>query len=312
MKKFYGETQTFSTAPKWAMTLLMLAILAGCGGNDNSANTPAGAGGGSGSGSGNGGGTGTGADTAGSICGGAGCVNIGTAANYVILAKTGVSTVPNSVITGNIGLSPAATSYLTGWSLIPEPTNTFDTSAQVAAPGQLYAADMVGGTTSADLGAAVLDMQAAYTEAAGMAPAGGALVYAACPGAGAMSDVNDALASGGSFNVTGIGAGVYTCPVNVTIPGTLTLNGSATDVWVFQIAGTLTEASAVNVNLTGGALPQNVFWQASGGVTIGTTALLQGVILSQTAIAVQTGATVNGRLLAQSAVTLEQATVTAP
>jgi len=66
------------------------------------------------------------------------------------------------------------------------------------------------------------------------------------------------------------------------------------------------------VTLIGGALPKNVFWQVAGVVDIGTTALMQGVILAQTAINLQTGATVNGRLLAQSAVTLDAATVTAP
>ena len=127
-----------------------------------------------------------------------------------------------------------------------------------------------------------------------------------------MSDVNDALPVGGSFPVTGLPAGVYTCTVGVTIPGNLTLNGTATDVWVFKIAGTLTQSNATQVNLTGGALPKNVFWQVSGTVDIGTTALMQGVILAQTNIAVRTGATIKGRLLAQTAVTLDQSTVTAP
>ena len=118
-----------------------------------------------------------------------------------------------------------------------------------------------------------------------------------------MSDVND----GGALL-----GGVYTCAVNVTIPGNLTLMGSATDVWVFRITGTLTQASATKVLLAGGALPKNVFWQVSGAVTIGTTASMQGVVLAKTNIAVQTGGTVTGRLLAQTAVTLDTATVKAP
>jgi hypothetical protein len=64
--------------------------------------------------------------------------------------------------------------------------------------------------------------------------------------------------------------------------------------------------------LSGGALPKNVFWQVAQGVDIGTTALMQGVILGKTLINLQTGATANGRLLAQSAVTLDQNTVTIP
>ena len=66
------------------------------------------------------------------------------------------------------------------------------------------------------------------------------------------------------------------------------------------------------LTLTGGALPQNVFWQSAGDVSIGTTAHFEGVMLAKTLIAVKTGATVNGRLLAQTEVTLQKNTVTQP
>lgn len=276
----------------WSMTLLATALMAGCGGGGGSLAV-----GGASSG------------PVGAVCAGASCVNLGTAANYVILAKTGVSTVPGSVVTGNIGVSPAARTFLTGWSLIAEPTDTAYTSAQVVGGGHLYAADMVGGTTSVDLTTAVGNMQTAYTNAGLMATAGGGLT-AACPGAGAMSDVNDNV--GGVFPITGLPAGVYACALDVTIPGTLTLNGSATDVWVFNITGKLTQANGIHVNLGGAALAKNVFWVVSGTVDVGTTAILQGVILAQTNIAIRTGATVNGRLLAQTAVTLDSTTLTVP
>ncbi|MDD2915210.1 MAG: Ig-like domain-containing protein [Gallionella sp.] len=240
------------------------------------------------------------AAASGGVCVGASCVNLGTAANYVILAKTGADSIPNSVVTGNVGVSPIARAGLTGWSLIAEPTDTFYTSAQVT--GKLYAADMVGGTTSSDLSTAVGDMATAYTAAAAKAPSGGGLVTA-CPGVGAMSDATD----GGP-----LAAGVYTCAVNVTIPGNLTLNGTATDVWVFQITGKLTQANGTSVLLTGGALAKNVFWQVSDVVDIGTTAHMEGNILAQTNIALRTGATINGRLLAQTAVTLDTSAVTQP
>ena len=281
---------SFSRPRTWFMALVLAAFVAGCGGG------------------GGGGGTAGPAPTTagGGVCSGAGCVSLGsagtlgTAAGYAILAKTGVSTTGTTAVIGNVGVSPAARGSLTGWSLISEPTDTSFTSARVAAPGKLYAADNVGGTTSVDLTTAVGSMQTAYTDAAGKAPAGGGLLTA-CPGAG-------------SFGGLTITAGVYTCTVTVLIPSStiVTLNGSATDVWVFQISQGLTQSAATQVNLTGGALPKNVFWQVAGVVNIGTTALMQGVILAQTAINLQTGATVNGRLLAQSAVTLDAATVTAP
>ena len=278
-----------TTRGGFKLTLLLSALLAGCGG---------GGGGGSG-GVGGGGGSGP----TGAVCtGGAACVSLGAAgslgaaAGYAILAKAGVSTIPNSVVTGNVGLSPAARGFLTGWSLITEPTDTFFTSAQVVASGKLFADDNVGGTTKADLGTAVLSMEAAYTEAAGK-PAG------PCPGAGIFDGTV----------VPPLAPGVYTCAIpDVTIPTNFTLNGNATDVWVFQITGNLTQSNATQVILTGGALPQNVFWQVSGIANVGTTATMRGVILSQTQIILQTGATAIGRLLAQTQVVLDQNTVTVP
>lgn len=96
------------------------------------------------------------------------------------------------------------------------------------------------------------------------------------------------------------------------IPTNVTLHGSSTDVWIFQIAQGLTMNSATKILLTGGALPKNVFWQVSGGVALDTTAHLEGIVLSQTAITLATGASVNGRLLAQTAVTLAKSTVVEP
>lgn len=275
------------------MTLLAASLLAifvaGCGGG----------GGGGGGSAATGAGAGAGAGASGNVCsGGAACVslgaagNLGAAAGYAILAKSGVSTVPSSIVTGNIGLSPAARGFLTQWSETSDVTDTFATSTQVVAPFRLYASDYVGGTTTADLGTAVLSMEGAYTAATAKPPG-------PCAGVGNLGGLT-------------LAPGVYTCAVNVTIPTNVTLNGNATDVWVFQITGSLTQAAATQVILTGGALPQNVFWQVSDVVTIGTTATMRGVILAQTNIAVQTGATVIGRLLAQTAVTLDQATVTQP
>jgi hypothetical protein len=86
--------------------------------------------------------------------------------------------------------------------------------------------------------------------------------------------------------------------------------GGPDDVWIFQVGGTLTQASATTVRLTGGALAKNVFWQTAGAVDIGTTAHFEGTILSQTMITMNTGASTNGRLLAQTQVALQKSTVT--
>lgn len=230
------------------------------------------------------------------VAGGPAPVLLGAAANYAILVKTGISTVPSSVVTGNVGVSPAARTYLTGWSLITEPTDTYFTSAQVVYPGKLYAADNVGGTTSADLGTAVLNMGTAYTDAAGRT---------------ATSSATSNVGAGTLTSLT-LTPGVYEWGSNVNIPTDLTLNGNATDVWIFKVAGTLTMAAAKNVILTGGALPQNIFWQVSGAVNVGTGTHFEGVILGQTSITFGNLASINGRLLAQTAVVLDATTVTQP
>ena len=106
--------------------------------------------------------------------------------------------------------------------------------------------------------------------------------------------------------------GLYKWGTGVSIAKNVTLSGGPNDVWIFQVAGTLNQASATHVTLAGGALPQNVFWQVAGAVTIGTAAHFEGVVLAKTLIAVDTGASVNGRLLAQTAVTLQKNAVNQP
>jgi hypothetical protein len=118
----------------------------------------------------------------------------------------------------------------------------------------------------------------------------------------------------GAGDISGmtLAAGVYKWGTGIVINSDVTLNGSATDVWIFQIAQDITQASATSVRLTGGALAKNVFWQAFGIVSLDTTAHMEGIIIANTAITLNTGATVNGRLLAGTGVTLIQNAVTQP
>jgi len=106
--------------------------------------------------------------------------------------------------------------------------------------------------------------------------------------------------------------GLYKWGTGLLISSDVTLSGGPNDVWIFQVAGTFNQANATRVTLTGGALPKNIFWQVAGAMTIGTTAHFEGIALAKTLIAANTGASVNGRLLAQTAVTLQMNTVTQP
>ncbi|MGA1977079.1 MAG: ice-binding family protein [Bacteroidales bacterium] len=216
-------------------------------------------------------------------------VNLGTAGNYLILAKTEITNIATSALTGDLGLSPAATSYITGFAL----TNAtgYATSSQVT--GNIFAADMVS-PTPVTLTTAVNNMVTGYNDAAGRP----------------SPDFSEL----GTGNIGGktLVSGLYKWTNNVTIPSDVTISGSATDVWIFQIAGNLTMSSAKNITLIGGALAKNIFWQVAGTVTLGTTAHFEGIILSMTSITFQTGASMNGRALAQTAVILNQNIITQP
>ena len=269
---------------KTAAVMLLLACAAGCGsvssqttgdGGPSDAKSSTGGSGGAG-----------GVPTAGSVM----AVNLRTAGNYVILAESGISTVPPAVITGDLGISPMTATSVTGFSLIADSTNVFSTSTQVI--GKVYAAaDAI--PTPANLTTAIGDMGLAFADAAGRAP-------------------NVTELGAGSIGGMTLAPGVYKWGTAVLIPSDLTLNGSATAVWIFQIAQNLTVSSAVNVHLTGGALAKNVFWQVAGFVELATTSHFEGVVLCQTMINLRTGASIAGRLMAQTAVNLDASTVTQP
>ena len=220
-------------------------------------------------------------------------VNLGTSGNFTILAKSGISTVPGSMVTGDIGVSPIAQTAITGFSPSADASNTFASSTQVV--GKIYAADFAP-PTPVNLTTAVSDMETAYTDAAGRT----------------LPDFTERGA--GEIGGLTLVPGLYKWSTGLAISNHVTLSGSATDVWIFQVAGNVTQASATRVTLAGGALAKNIFWQVAGGsgVTIGTTAHFEGIILSATAINLRTGASANSRLLAQTAVNLQQNDVTRP
>jgi hypothetical protein len=217
-------------------------------------------------------------------------VDLGTAGEYAILAKTGISTVPTSAITGDLGVSPAAATYITGFGLTADATNVFSSSLQVT--GKVYAADYDVPTPS-NLTTAIGDMEGAFSDAAGRAP-----------------DVTELGA--GTLTGSTLTPGVYQWATGLLIPTDLTLSGNANDVWIFQVAQDLTMSNGTSVLLAGGAQAKNIFWQVSGAVGLGTTVHFEGVILSQTAITLGTGASIDGRLLAQTAVSLQSSTVVQP
>jgi hypothetical protein len=141
---------------------------------------------------------------------------------------------------------------------------------------------------------AVLDMQNAYTDAAGRP----------------NPDFTE-LRRGEIGGMT-LAPGLYKWGTSVSLPTDVTLSGNENDVWIFQIEGNLIQSNGVSIHLKGGAKAKNIFWQVAGLTMLGTTSHFEGIILCKTLIAVQTRASIDGRLLSQTAVTLQMNKVTQP
>ena len=230
-------------------------------------------------------------------------VDLGTnAGNFAILTQTGISTVPNSVITGNIGVSPIAATAITGFSLSLDSTTVFSTSVQIT--GNAYAADY-STPSPENLGAAVLEMKAAYTDtgpavrmsnfAARRNPAKGIL------GTGVLGSPSAPLT-----------AGVYTFDTDVSIEGDIEFHGNANEIFIIQMTGNLIQAKGTRVRLSGGALAKNIFWHVAGLVTVQAGAHLEGILLVKKSVTFVTGSSLNGRVFAQEMCALQMATITQP
>ena len=212
-------------------------------------------------------------------------VDLGNAETFAVLSQSGITNVYRSAIDGDVGTSP-----ITGAALLL-------TCDEVT--GNVYTVDAAGPlpcvTTDATfLTSAVGDMGFAYDDAAGR-----------------VSPDFTELGAGEIGGLT-LEPGLYKWSSDLNISTDVTLAGGPDDVWIFQVAGTLNQANSTRVTLANGALAKNIVWQVAGSVTLGTNAHFEGVVLGKTLVAANTGASVNGRLLAQNAVTLQMNAITEP
>ena len=212
-------------------------------------------------------------------------LNLRTAMKFTILSETGISTTGVTSITGNIGVSPIAGTAITGFGLTMDASNQFSRTPIVT--GEVFAANYAVPTPSM-MTTAISDMKTAFTAANGrIHPAPIVEKYA------------------GNISGRTLPPGLYKWGTGVLVTGVgVKLNGLADDVWVFQIAKNFTVGNGAIITLEGGAQAKNIFWVVSGKATLGTGVIFKGNILSKTLISVNTGTKVNGRLLAQTAVTL--------
>jgi hypothetical protein len=225
-------------------------------------------------------------------------VELATAGNYAILAKTGISTVPDSAITGHIAVSPIKAAAITDFGLIIDSSNQFSTCAQVDDQSRVYAPDYIGSgggiSTPAILTTAVSDMETAYTNAAGRL----------------TTDDEKINPGGGEIGGMTLVAGVYNFDRNIMITTEVKFTGTSDSVFILQTSKSIVQAANVNVVLEGGVLAENIFWQVAEQVTVHAGSLMKGVLLVKTAATFNTESSLDGRILAQTAVTLQKARIT--
>jgi hypothetical protein len=226
-------------------------------------------------------------------CSDPGCaVDLGTAADFAILSKSGITNVAHSDITGDMGVSPIAVTAITGFTLIADASNEYATSAQVS--GKIYAPDYAASKMTAAIG----DMEAAYTDAASRT----------------TSDPAEDFLDLGSGDISGrtLKAGVYTWSSSIGFNGDITLQGTGAgndDIFILRTTGNVLAAAGANVVLANGATAKNIFWQVAGYVQLGAGAHVEGIFLVKTHVAFITGASLNGRVLSQTAATIQMATI---
>ena len=212
-------------------------------------------------------------------------VNLLSNTNFAILSGAGITTTGGGVINGNVGASPIAGSAIGV------------TCAQVN--GTIYVTSAGGPTLSCQVVNAGLltqaqsDLTTAYNYARDLTPVP------------TGPNLNPGAAYSSGYNIGGLtlAPGLYKFGAGQTafINTDVTLNGGPDDVWIFQCAVDLEVAVSAHVILTGGAQPNNVFWQVGTSATLGTSSIFQGTIMADQSITMGTSSTIVGRALASVA-----------
>lgn len=197
-------------------------------------------------------------------------VNLGSTASFAVLAGTTITNTGSTKITGDVGLYPGT---------------AFPGQAGVTLNGAIHLNDSVARVAKDDL-------VAAYNDAAGRTPV--TRISTQLGGTTLKPGVYDSAS--GTFQIT----------------GTLTLDaaGDPNGVFVFLTKSTLITASNSRVNNINSARFCRIFWKVGSSATLGTNSHFVGHIFALTSIAAQTGATIQGQLLARNgAVTLDNNTI---
>ena len=197
---------------------------------------------------------------AGARAAGPAAIDLRSAAPFTILATSTTTTTGGGIINGDVGLSPVG--------------------SQGIPPGQINGTIYNGGPIAAQ---AQLDLNSAIIASSPAQLPGGINVGAELGGQTLVAGVY--ASPSGAYGITSVD---------------LTLHGGPNDVWVFQMASTLTVGVGRQVILTGGAQARNVFWQVGSSATLGTSSVFVGTVMAYASITMNASSTLNGRALAQN------------
>lgn len=204
-------------------------------------------------------------------------INQGTTTSFGVLAATTITNTGPTTISGtaggNIGLAPGS---------------AFTGSTTVTASGAQHIADAVATTAQTDLVTAFND------------------ISAPTPTLLASPELASQVLIPGTYSTT---AGTF------ANSGALTLDakGDANAVFIFQAATTLITSTGSTMTLVNGAQACNVYWKVGSSATLGTNSTFVGHIYALTTITANSGATIQGQLLARTgAVNLNANTITNP
>ena len=201
-------------------------------------------------------------------------VDLGAASTFAVLAGAGISNTGTTTITGDVGTYPTASE--SGFTGADSVTITNGTN---------HLDDTAAGNAQTALAVAFADASTRL---------------------GATTVTGDTL---GTLN---LGPGIYSGGA-LSLTGTLTLTGSATDVWIFQADSTLGTAGSSQILLSGGAKAANVYWAVGSSATLGASSTFKGSILAYASITLYGSVTLEGRALAHTAaVTLNADNITVP
>ncbi|KAL8290266.1 hypothetical protein RQP46_003205 [Phenoliferia psychrophenolica] len=211
--------------------------------------------------------------------------DLGRACNFVLLATSAVTTGAASLLYGNVGISPTTLAAMSIGGGMRSVVNQTYFIANPRVEGLIHGP---GNLTDG----AVADVRAAYTDARTREPTGAV-------------NVRDPILDGQNFT-----AGVYqwTTVVNLSAGQNVTLIGSATDVFIFQMVALATGAAS-QILLIGGISPSNIFWVPTSTLGLGAASQFYGIALAGSALNVGAGALWNGAAYALSAASIGTAVI---